>query len=393
MTITPYMRLQTRSLIGVLVLAALTAVPATASASDDTLLGFGDDLVRVTRGAPGVAGTSELARIMVDYADVRSKGWADVDAAVDAARASGQQLAFTVTDQVAPDLADWQLFLAELAARYPDLWAVQAWNEPNLANIGGDLAIDQTVAIVQAARVALPGVRLIGPAVSPTVDGAAAYQSQLYAALPDDIGVGVNIYTYRDAHAIEDVVADYRQAKADGGGAEVYVVEIGFHAAYFSNQALASAQAFEALRQEGAAAVLFYRLLANPVSASNWELGGKFAVLNDDLSPTPVLLALRGAATTQIDIQAPLLELGKPEVDSEARKAKVEFSATDDLTPKKGIAFTCELDKRPAKSCSSPVVFKRLDSGKHRLDVTATDATGNATTEATTFKVKKNPKR
>ena len=387
------MRIKARSLIVVLVLAALTATPAMASASDDTLLGFGDDLERVTRGAPGVAGTSQLARIMVDYADVSSKGWADVDAAVDASRASGQQLMFSVTGLEAPDLAEWQLFLAELAARYPDLWAVQAWNEPNLANIGGDLTVDQTVTIVQAARNALPGVRLIGPSVSPTVSGAAAYQAQLYAALPDDIGVGVNIYTYRNARATEDVVADYRQAKADGGGADVYVTEIGFHGAYFSDQALASAQAFEALRQEGAAAVLFYRLLANPATTSNWELGGKFAVLSDDLSPTPILTALRGALTSPVDIQAPDLELDKVAVDHEERKAKAEFSASDDLTPKQGIAFICELDKRPPKFCSSPTAYKRLDSGKHRLDVTATDATGNATTEATSFKVKKNPKK
>jgi hypothetical protein len=270
---------------------------------------------------------------------------------------------------------------------------VQAWNEPNLANIGGDLTVDQTVAIVQAARAALPGVRMIGPSLSPTVAGAAAYQSQLYAALPDDIGMAVNIYTYRNSSAIDDVIAKYRQAKADGGNADVYVTEIGFHGAYFSNQALASAQAFEALRQEGAAAVMFYRLLANPASSSDWELNGRFAVLNDDLSPTPVLMALRGALTSRIDIDAPGLEIDKVNVNGAARKAKIAFSARDDITPKKRIAFTCELDKKPPKPCSSPVGYKRLDSGKHRVDVTATDETGNASTETASFKVKKNPKR
>ena len=68
---------------------------------------------------------------------------------------------------------------------------------------------------------------------------------------------------------------------------------------------------------------------------------------------------------------------------------KVEFSASDDITPKKHIEFTCELDKRPPKACSSPVVYKHLESGKHRLDVTATDEAGNSTTDTASFKLRK----
>lgn len=80
------------------------------------------------------------------------------------------------------------------------------------------------------------------------------------------------------------------------------------------------------------------------------------------------------------------------DVDRDARRAKVEFAATDDLTAKREIAFTCELDKRPVRSCTSPVVYKRLRSGRQRLDVTAADATGNATSATETFTVRK-PRR
>jgi hypothetical protein len=116
-------------------LAALIAIPSKAVASDGTLLGFGDDLNRVTQAAPGIAGVSQVARIMVDFEGVSESGWGEVDAAVGAARASGQALMFTVTGLRAPDLVAWQAFLGELRTRYPDLWAVQAWNEPNLAAI------------------------------------------------------------------------------------------------------------------------------------------------------------------------------------------------------------------------------------------------------------------
>jgi hypothetical protein len=358
-------------------------------AAGPTVLGFTDDLSRITRGAPGVNGTSEVARIPVNWTGVHANGWEPVDAAVAAARASGQRLFFTVTGMEQPDLTQWRLFLIELRLRYPDLWAVQAWNEPNLDHIGGNLTVDQTVAIVMAARDALPGVTLVGPSVSPTVDGAAEYQRQLYAALPDDIGVGVNIYTYRPASPVEDVVDDYRQAKADGGAADVYVTEIGFHGAVFDNHALASAQAFEALRQEGAASVIFYRLLSNPDSTSKWEQTGHFAVLNDDLSPTPTLIALHNALTTQVDIKPPKLKIENPDIDRETRRVEAKFSAGDDFTRKRGIAFTCELDKEKPKPCSSPKVYKKLSYGPHRLDVTATDDTGNETSDFIAFKVRK----
>lgn len=379
-----------RSLLLALVsVAAFGASSAAAQASSPTLLGFADDLSRVTRGAPGVTGTSEIARLTIDWAGVDRNGWEPVDAAVDAARASGQRLFFTATGLQAPDLAEWQSFLADLHDRYPDLWAVQAWNEPNLAQIGGDLSVEQTIAIVQAARAALPGVRLVGPSLSPTVPGAETYQQQLYAALPDDIGLGVNIYTYRSASAVADVVADYRQAKADAGAAEVYVTEIGFHGAYFGDQPLAAAQGFEALRQEGAATVIFYRLLSNPASQAKWELTGNFAVLNDDLSPTPTLSALHAALTSRIDIVAPRLRFRGVEIDRETRKVEVRFSASDDLTRKRGIEYTCELDREKPAGCSSPKTYKRLAYGPHRLDVTATDDTGNETTDFITFKVRK----
>jgi len=226
---------KTRSfLLVVASLVALLAVPARSmAAGDGTLLGFTDDLVRMARAAPAVQGTSQVARITIFWrgvaAGVHGVNWLEVDRAVDAARASGQRVLFTVYGVQAPDLGEWAAFLRAMHERYPDMWAVQAWNEPNLANIGGNISVEEAAAIVMTAHEALPGVPLIGPSISPTVDGAAAYQHALYGLLPDDIGVAVNLYTYRDNNTIPDVVDNFRTAKADGGDAPVYVTEIGFH--------------------------------------------------------------------------------------------------------------------------------------------------------------------
>ena len=283
--------------IVVLIVTAALALAGADAASAATKLGFTDDAANIARAAPAVKGTSQVARIPVNYSRIlfEGSGWGWLDAAVNAARASAQRVIFTVYGLQYPNLEAWKFFLQALRARYPDLWAVQAWNESNLVNIGGGLSIEQTVAIVNAAREALPGVRLLGPGVSPTVPGAGRYQTQLYRALPDDIGMAVNIYTYRDKKLVPDVIREYRKAKRDGGKAKVYVTEFGCHAAYFKNQARCSAKGFKTLRRKRAAAVIFYRLLANPLTQSNWERTGHFAVLHDDLSPTPVLKALRKA--------------------------------------------------------------------------------------------------
>jgi hypothetical protein len=284
-----------RGALGLAAFAALLALPSQALAAGGgaTLLGFTDDPSRIARAAPAVQGTSKVARIPVNWTGVRASGWGEIDAAVNAARASGQRTVLTVTGQRAPDLGEWESFLRELVARYPDLWAVQAWNEPNLEDIGGDLSVEQTIAIVRSARQALPGVRLIGPGVSPTVPGDGRYQTRLYRALPKQVGISINIYTYRRKKLAADVRAEYRKAKKDGDGAKVYVNEIGFHGAYFPNQAAASAKGFKVLRRRQAAAVFFYRLLADHTNRKEWEVTGHFNVLNDDLSPTPILAALQ----------------------------------------------------------------------------------------------------
>lgn len=360
-------------------LAALVALPSGAqAATSPTVLGFTDDLGSIARAAPVVQGTSQVARIPLYWTGVGTNGWGQVDMAVAAARASGQHVLIAVTGTKAPDLGQWALFLRQLHARYPDLWGVQAWNEPNLENIGGLLSVQQTAAIVQTAHDALPGVRMIGPSLSPTVPGAAQYQTDLYALLPDDIGVGVNIFTYRKATGIADVVSQYRQAKADGGAAEVYVTELGFHGAYFSDQAIISGQAFGALRAEGAAAVIFYRLLTDPLLTVNWELTGRFNVLNDDLTPTPILLALQRAL---VDTTAPRLKVGKVEVNSQRRSAKIKFSVPKRTT------VTCTLDKKTPKPCSSPLKYKRLVVGKHKVNVAAMDEAGNAQAATKKFKL------
>jgi hypothetical protein len=53
-------------------------------------------------------------------------------------------------------------------------------------------------------------------------------------------------------------------------------------------------------------------------------------------------------------------------------KAKFKFTSDE-----AGATFECKSDRKPFKSCTSPNVIKRLDEGKHKFEVRATDSAGN----------------
>jgi hypothetical protein len=52
--------------------------------------------------------------------------------------------------------------------------------------------------------------------------------------------------------------------------------------------------------------------------------------------------------------------------------AAVAFAA-----PSPPSTFECKADKKPFKPCMSPKKVKRLDEGRHKFKVRATDAAGN----------------
>jgi hypothetical protein len=90
------------------------------------------------------------------------------------------------------------------------------------------------------------------------------------------------------------------------------------------------------------------------------------------------------------DTAPPDTTIGKgPKKKSTSTKAKVTFAS------EAGATFTCQLDKTPAKPCTSPYKVKRVKPGKHKLTVTAVDAAGNADPSPATYRwkvLKKKPK-
>lgn len=90
------------------------------------------------------------------------------------------------------------------------------------------------------------------------------------------------------------------------------------------------------------------------------------------------------------DEQAPSVSIAKVSVKSPKRKATVAFSGSDDVSAASALVFTCKLDAKPAKPCTSPAAFKKLKPGRHRVEVRARDEAGNEGAPASrSFKVKK----
>jgi hypothetical protein len=83
--------------------------------------------------------------------------------------------------------------------------------------------------------------------------------------------------------------------------------------------------------------------------------------------------ALQGGGGGGGDSTAPNVKITKgPSGVVHGHKVKIKFKADDPSA-----TFACKLDSRKYKTCTSPVKYKRLDSGRHKVRISATDAAGN----------------
>jgi hypothetical protein len=119
-------------------------------------------------------------------------------------------------------------------------------------------------------------------------------------------------------------------------------------------------------------------LTATPASSSafiGWSGGGCSGTapcavaMNADRDVT----AAFAADPSPVDTTPPDTAITKAAVDGKKHKAKLEFTSTEG-----GSTFTCQLDDGPDTACTSPRAYKKLKVGKHRFQVKATDAAGNA---------------
>jgi len=77
--------------------------------------------------------------------------------------------------------------------------------------------------------------------------------------------------------------------------------------------------------------------------------------------------------STQADCSPPETEITKG-APNRLDRSTFKFKFTSD---EPGSTFECKIDKKPYKPCTSPRKVRRLDEGKHKFKVVATDEAGN----------------
>ena len=114
-------------------------------------------------------------------------------------------------------------------------------------------------------------------------------------------------------------------------------------------------------------------------SATDFTLGAPNPENNSVAPPT----ACGGGGN---DTDAPDTEIKKaPSGTIEKDKAKIKFKSDES-----GSTFECKLDKGKFKSCTSPITYKNLDDGKHKVLIQATDKAGNVEEKPAKAKFKVN---
>jgi hypothetical protein len=101
--------------------------------------------------------------------------------------------------------------------------------------------------------------------------------------------------------------------------------------------------------------------------------------------PTPTVTP-NPAPTPTPDVTAPATSLRRAQINQATSKATFRFASGE-----QGSTFSCKLDKKRLRPCTSPKTYKKLEPGRHVFRVKARDRAGNldATPAVKRFRIKK----
>ena len=96
-----------------------------------------------------------------------------------------------------------------------------------------------------------------------------------------------------------------------------------------------------------------------------------------DLIPVPTPTVTPAPAANPPDVTSPATSLRRAKINQARRKATFRFTAGE-----RGTTFSCRLDKKQPKLCTSPKTYRGLKPGAHVFRVKARDAAGSQRTQS-----------
>ena len=236
--------------------------------------------------------------------------------------------------------ADWKRLITMMVRRYPQMAALEVWNEPNLAFFWGSGADPErygrlVASAFDAARAANPSVKVIAGSAAPAEDTTAtrmetsAFTSRAWAAGMKDHVDGVSVHPYPldvDDGRFHKELAQVRAIT--GGSVPIWVTEYGISTTKGYTQ-LQQAAIMTRLRSKLArmpdvrAIVAHTMINVSRFPVTDGEYG--YGLLQGDLSPKLAWCALGGAAATRPGCPSVLnLSLGRTQERRWAAQDKLE---------------------------------------------------------------------
>jgi hypothetical protein len=361
--------------------------------------------------------------------------WNKTDVAYDAMQANGVEPVMVIHDAPnwardpaatcplsAPDCTfpplpaydgEWQDFVRDAVTRYPDVRAIEVWNEPNKAQFWGPapdparyvkLLADAHYAVAAAGSSVPLIIGGLAPVTSTTATRISSreFLREIYnqGCACDFEGIGTHSYPrtepfvdemWREINRLFAVRDNHNDPGTPLWNTEVSVSSDPTEGVGPDRQGAELVRLYRSIEGheiEGheIESFIIYRFHDAADGTPYWNHTG---VLDQDLSPKPAYCEL-GAAIGDACPDTPDTEAPQTTIDSGPQGKTTNASPSFTFSSSEpNSSFECRLDSGSWSSCTSPKGYQNLAAGTHVFEVRATDPAGNTdpTPAARSFKL------
>jgi hypothetical protein len=303
---------------------------------------------------------------------------------------------------------DWQQFVQDAVTRYPNVRAIEVWNEPNLARFWGPApdpadyveVLARAKAAVAAAGSSAPVITGgLSPVTSTTATRISSreFLRETYnqGCACDFEGIGTHAFPrteplvdemWREINRLFAVRDNHNDPGTPLWNTEASVSSDPAEGVGLDSQGTELIRLYHSIEGHEIKSFIIYRFHDAADGTAYWNHTG---LVDQSLAPKPAYCEL-GAAIGDACPDTPDTEAPQTTIDSgpqgKTTNASPSFTFSSSET---NSSFECRLDSGSWSPCTSPTSYQTLAAGTHVFEVRATDPAGNTdpTPAARSFKV------